>query len=129
MNPLGVGIDLVYVPRIKNFLERYGERFLKKVFTEEEISYALKKREPSFHLASSFAVKEAFYKALGGYPGFRFKELSLVRTEKGSPQLKLSGKAKEVFYKKGGEKITLSISHDFYYTIAIVILWGKEEER
>jgi len=129
MNPLGIGIDLLYVPRIKSFLERYGERFLKRVFTEEEINYALKKREPSYALASSFAVKEAFYKALGGYPGFRFRELSLVRTEKGSPQLKLSGKAKEIFYERGGEKITLSISHDFHYTIAIVMLWGKGEER
>jgi len=125
MQPLGVGLDLVYVPRLKNLIERFQTRFLTRLFTEEEIAYALKKRDPTYALASAFAVKEAFYKALGGYPSFRFKEISLHRTPEGRPWVKLTGEAKKVFKERGGEKIHLSLSHDGDYTIAIVELWGR----
>lgn len=101
MNPLGIGIDLVYVPRIKKLIETYGERFLRKVFTPEEIHYAQNKKNSYQALASAFAVKEAFYKAIGGYPGFRFQDISLLREEsKGRPFLKLSGRAEKIFQKK-----------------------------
>lgn len=127
MKFLGLGIDLVYIPRIKRLLEIYGERFLKRIFNSEEIEYALKKTKACEALAGAFAVKEAFYKALGGYSSFSFKDLTLLRESSiGKPILKLQGKAEEIFYKKGGKKIDLSLSHDFQYTIAIVILWGKE---
>ena len=127
MHPLGVGIDIVYVPRIKNLLERYKTRFLKKIFTEEEIAYAFRKKDPTLPLSSAFAVKEAFYKALGGYRPFCFKEISLLRDKtSGRPCIVLSGLAEELFKKRGGKKIDLSISHDFNYTIAIVQLWGEE---
>jgi holo-[acyl-carrier protein] synthase len=119
--PFGLGVDLVYIPKLQKLCEVYGNRFLTKVFTEEELVYAQKKPIPYPHLASSFAVKEAFYKALGGYRPFRFKEISLVRTEKG-PSVKLSGRAKEVFDEVGGQKILLSLSHDFNYTIAVVLI-------
>lgn len=126
MLPLGVGIDLVYVPRIKNLLKRYQIRFLKKIFTEEEIIYAFQKKDPVFPLASAFAVKEAFYKALGGYTPFRFKEISLIRDKSsGKPYIRLSGLAEDIFKKRGGKKIDLSLSHEFNYTIAIVHLWGE----
>ncbi len=128
MKPLGVGIDLVYIPRIKKLLETYRERFLKKVFNQEEIEYAFSKRKPWEALASSFAAKEAFYKALGGYTPFSFSEITLIRgTPLSKPILKLQGRAKEIFHSKGGLKIDLSLSHDFEYTIAIVSLWGKDE--
>jgi holo-[acyl-carrier protein] synthase len=125
MNPLGVGIDLVYVPRIRRLVDTYEERFLKRVFTFEEIQYARIKKNPYQALAGAFAVKEAFYKALGGYSGFHFQEVTLVREKpSGKPFLKLSGRAEEIFHKKGGQKIDLSLSHDFDYTIAIVQIWG-----
>lgn len=127
MKPLGIGIDLVYIPRIKSLIDRYQIRFLNKIFTEEEIAYALKKKDPSQALAGAFAVKEAFYKALGGYSPFRFREISLLRCEStGKPYIRLSGSAEEAFKKKGGKKIDLSLSHDFNYTIAIIQLWGSE---
>ncbi len=118
---IGLGVDLVYIPRVQKLCELYGDRFLTKVFTEEELDYAQKRLIPYPHLACSFAVKEAFYKALGGYSPFRFKEISLIRTEKG-PFVKLSGRAKEVFEEVGGQKILLSLSHDFNYTIAVVLI-------
>ncbi|MFN3567776.1 MAG: holo-ACP synthase [Caldimicrobium sp.] len=123
--PLGIGIDLLYIPRIKNLMETYGERFLKKVFNQEEIDYALKKAKPYESLASSFAVKEAFYKAIGGYSPFSFKEITLIRAENDKPSLILHGKAKEIFEERGGKKIDLSLTHNFEYAIAIVYLWGE----
>ncbi len=126
MTPLGVGIDLVYIPRIKNLIDRYQIKFLKRVFTEEELAYALRKKDPSQALASAFAVKEAFYKAMGGYSPFRFKEITLLRCPlTGKPFIKLSGVAEEIFKKRKGKKIDLSLSHDFNYTIAIVQIWGE----
>ncbi|MFN3406324.1 MAG: holo-ACP synthase [Caldimicrobium sp.] len=123
--PLGIGIDLLYIPRIKNLMETYGERFLKKVFNQEEIDYALKKAKPYESLASSFAVKEAFYKAIGGYSPFSFKEITLIRAENDKPSLILYGKAKEIFEERGGKIIDLSLTHNFEYAIAIVYLWGE----
>lgn len=127
MNPVGVGIDLVYVPRLKRIYLEYKDKFLSKVFTEEEIAYAHSKKEPFYSLASAFAAKEAFYKAVGGYSPFRLKEISLHRyRNQKHPELKLSGKALEVFKNLGGKKIYLSLSHDHNYAIAIVYLWGEK---
>lgn len=125
MNPLGVGIDLVYIPRIKRLCETYKERFLKRVFTSEELNYALRKRNPFPALASAFAVKEAFFKSLRGYSPFNFQEISLVRDPlTGAPEIHLTGKTEKIFKERGGEKILLSLSHDCEYTIAIVYIWG-----
>ena len=119
--PISIGVDLIYIPRVQRLCELYGKRFYKKIFTDEEVAYAQTKKVSYLHLASAFAVKEAFYKALGGYSPFRFKEISLVRTNKG-PIVKLSGRAKEAFEERGGKKIHLSLSHDFQYTIAVVVI-------
>lgn len=127
MNPLGIGIDLLYIPRFKKILENYQKRFLAKIFNVEEIEYAYSKLKPWEALAGAFSVKEAFFKAIGGYSPFSFKEITLVRSPlNGKPFLKLQGRAKETFLKKGGIKIDLSLSHDYEYTIAIVYLWGRD---
>ncbi len=123
MDLIGIGVDLVYIPRIEKLLAQYGSKFLKKVFSEEEIEYAFKRKNTSFHLASAFASKEAFFKAVGGYIPFSFKEIILKRNPKtGAPYLELTGKAKEIFQKRGGKKIYLALSHEKEYTISIVIL-------
>jgi holo-[acyl-carrier protein] synthase len=126
MDLIGIGIDLVYIPRIQRLLNQYGERFLRKIFSEEEIEYSLKRKNTAFHLASSFASKEAFFKAVGGYSPFSFKEITLKRDfEKGTPFLELKGKAEEIFKKRGGKKILLALSHENEYTISIVVILGK----
>ncbi|AEH22130.1 Holo-(acyl-carrier-protein) synthase [Thermodesulfobacterium geofontis OPF15] len=126
MDLIGIGIDLVYIPRIQRLLNQYGERFLRKIFSEEEIEYSLKRKNTAFHLASSFASKEAFFKAVGGYSPFSFKEIILKRDfEKGTPFLELKGKAEEIFKKRGGKKILLALSHENEYTISIVVILGK----
>lgn len=126
MGFIGIGVDLVYIPRIQRLFDQYGSRFLKKVFSEEEIEYAFKRKNVSFHLASAFASKEAFFKALGGYSPFSFKEVILKRDpQKKAPFLELAGKAREIFQKRGGEKICLALSHENEYTISIVVILGN----
>ena len=126
MDLIGIGIDLVYIPRIQKLLDQYGSRFLKKIFSEEEIEYSLKRKNFFFHLASSFASKEAFFKAMGGYTPFSFKEIILKRDPyTRTPFLELTGKTKEIFQKRGGEKILLALSHENEYTISVVIILGN----
>ncbi len=120
---LGIGTDIVQISRIKKLNELYGLRFLQRVFTQAEIEFAFQRANPYPHLASAFATKEAFYKSLGGYSPFKFTEISLERTSRG-PRIHLTGYAEEIFRKRGGKKIHLSISHNGDYTISIILLEG-----
>ncbi|MCX8041963.1 MAG: holo-ACP synthase [Thermodesulfobacteriaceae bacterium] len=124
MNPLRLGTDLVYIPRIERLISQYGDRFLNKIFTSEEIEYALKRVRHAFHLASAFSVKEAFFKAVGGYSPFSWKEVVLKREpSSGAPFLELRGKALEVFKSLSGNKIVVSLSHERDYVIGIVLIY------
>jgi len=120
---IGIGIDLVYIPRIQKLYENYGSKFLNKIFAQEEIDYAFQRKNFVIHLASAFASKEAFYKSVGGYSPFSFKEIILKRDiGTGRPYLKLTGLAERVFKERGGKKITLALSHENEYTISVVII-------
>src|SRR5215203_6808359 len=94
MNIIGIGMDVTDLPRIAQMLERYGDRFLRRVFTEREIAYCTKRRDPVPHLAGRFAVKEAAMKALGTGQsrGVMWKDIEVVRGG-GPPRLKLHGGA------------------------------------
>ena len=94
MNIIGIGIDVTDLPRIAQMLQRYGDRFLRRVFTEREIAYCTRRRNPVPHLAGRFAVKEAAMKALGtGHAfGVLWKDVEVVRRG-GPPQLQLHGGA------------------------------------
>ncbi|WP_068671057.1 holo-ACP synthase [Thermosulfurimonas dismutans] len=119
----GLGVDLVEEGRIRKLRELYGERFLGRIFTEEEVAYALKKNPPDSSLAAAFAVKEAFGKALGtGISGFRFKEVSLVRDPvSGRPEVRLYGRAEALFRKKAN-RIWVSVTHEAGLAVAVVVL-------
>jgi len=126
MHIIGIGVDLVYIPRIQSLFQKYGDRFLNKLFTKEEITYALQRKNTAFHLASAFASKEAFFKALGGYAPFSFKEIGLKRDPlTGAPFLELTGRAREIFYQRGGEKVFLALSHEKDYTISMIVITGR----
>lgn len=89
-----VGIDMAEIERIKASAE--NESFLKRVFSETEISYAFKKKNYAESLAAFFAAKEAFGKALGtGIAGFSPKEVSVFHDDKGKPYLRFSGSAEK----------------------------------
>jgi holo-[acyl-carrier protein] synthase len=114
-----VGIDFVQVKRIKSSLDKFGEHFLKRIFTQEEVEYCQKKKKPEIHLAARFAAKEATMKALGtGWSsGIKWTDIKIKNNEKGKPEIQLEGKAQELLQNR---KIVVSLSHTDEYAVAVV---------
>ena len=123
---VGVGIDSVSISRIAGLIDRFGRRFLEKVFTEDEISEGLERRNAAQYFAARFAAREAFFKALGtGWGrGIPLKEVSVAREESGRPLLSLSSQALEAAESRGTSISHLSLSHEADTAQAIVILEG-----
>ncbi|GAV26535.1 hypothetical protein ciss_24680 [Carboxydothermus islandicus] len=118
------GIDLVEVKRIKKIYERHGERFLQKIYTEREISYAFSGREPFGRLAARFAAKEAVAKALGcGLGKVSFKDIEVLSKQGTLPEVILHGYAAKIFQEKGFTGISISLSHEKQVAVAICIMW------
>ena len=125
---LGTGIDLLKVSRVKKILDKYGDIFLKKVFSEDEIKKNKKTIFKANKLAKSFATKEAFVKALG--TGFTkeisFKDISLKNEKNGKPFINLSNRVQKYIKKKtpNGYEIIInvSISDEKDYVISNVII-------
>ena len=117
----GIGIDLVNIPRIEKVLERWRDRFKKKIFTDNEIKYSESHERQGQHFAGSFAVKEAFIKAIGER-NIRLSNIEVVRNEDGRPSINLHGRAKIRVEMMGINAIHSSISHDGKYSVAVVIL-------
>src|SRR5829696_6717947 len=112
MDIIGLGVDLTDIPRIAATYAQYGERFLKRVFTEGEIVYCMRRRDPVPSLAGRFAAKEAAMKALGtGHSrGVLWKDVEVFR-DYGAPQLRLSGGAARRFEAMGARRSLLTITH------------------
>lgn len=106
-----IGIDVVTVNRMESVIKKHGERFLKRVFTEHEIEYCNRFRNPSACFAARFAAKEAFTKAIGTgiTRGIRFKDIEIVRIPGNPPFYRFHGNAKRVL---GFRSAVLSISHE-----------------
>ena len=124
---VGIGIDTVVVSRISKLISKYGDRFLKKVFTSREIEDGVRRLDKASFFAARFAAREAFYKALGtGFGrGISLKEVSVVALAKGRPHLELRGRAEEAVAGGGIDRLHLSITHDGDIAQAIVILESK----
>jgi holo-[acyl-carrier protein] synthase len=122
---IGIGIDIVDISRINNLMQKYGKRFLERVFSLDETSYCMKRYDFDACLAGRFAVKEAAFKALsaGRSSGVSFKDITIDMID-GAPQLTLSGKAHELSQSLGVVKHHVSISHDKGCAVAVVILEG-----
>ena len=114
----GIGIDLIEVERVKKTAEK-NPKFLDRIFTPQEISYCLKKRNKYQHLAARFAAKEAFFKAIGRR--INWKDVELINAPSGKPQIKIKSKERFSF-----EKADVSVSHLKEYAVAMVILEGKK---
>jgi holo-[acyl-carrier protein] synthase len=124
----GIGIDLVQIPRLRRVVERWQDRFLERVFTEEELAYCRARRDPVPHLAARFAAKEAGLKALGTglRLGVRWRELE-VRRERGQPPvLVLSGRSRAIGEARGGRRMLLTLTHDGEYACAQAMLVDDE---
>lgn len=120
----GIGIDMVRNSRIENLVERWGEKFLRKVFTDDELAQNGDCRNRNISYAANYAVKEAFVKALGtGFRrGIKFHNIAVMRNELGKPFIDLRGSTKELAEQRGLTRIHTTISHDGEYSVAVVIL-------
>jgi holo-[acyl-carrier protein] synthase len=123
---LGVGVDLTQMPRLRRVVARWDERFLQRVFTEQELAYCRRRRDPIPHLAARFAAKEATLKALGTglRMGVNWRELEVRRERGQAPTMVLSGRCRAIAEAKGGRQVLLSLSHDGDYAMAQALLIG-----
>lgn len=126
MEIIGLGFDVTDIPRVAEVYDRYGERFLHRVFTQGEIAYCTRRRNPVPHLAGRFAAKEAAMKALGtGHSrGVLWKDVEVFRIG-GPPQLRLHGAAARIAAQMGVQRALLTITHSDTLAMAQVILQGN----
>ncbi|MCR4309836.1 MAG: holo-ACP synthase [Deltaproteobacteria bacterium] len=115
---------MVDIARIQALLERYGERFLRRVYTEAETAYAMKGANKAERLAGRFAVKEAVMKALGTgkSQGILWRDVETLRGRFGKPEAHLHGQAVRWAKMRGGGTMHVSITHDGGKAVAFVIL-------
>ncbi len=121
---VGTGIDIAEVPRIRQSIERFGERFVQRIYSPGEIRYCDSKANRFERYAARFAAKEAAMKALGtGWNhGVRWRDCEVTRMPGGRPTMTFHGKAEEFATKLGVKNVALSISHTAEQAIAQVIL-------
>jgi holo-[acyl-carrier protein] synthase len=121
---IGVGTDLMEIARIQQSVDRFGERFLRRVFTPREIEYCLQKKNSAESLAARFAAKEAGAKALGTgiSRGVGWLELEVTRSPGERPFLELSGRAAARAQSLGVAHVSLSLTHSRDTALAVVIM-------
>ncbi len=121
---VGTGIDIAEVDRVAASIERFGIRFLERVFTATEIRYCESKANKAERYAGRFAAKEAAMKAIGtGWSrGVRWQDVEVTRVPGGRPTITFHGKAKDFFHKLGAVHAHLSITHTRQSALAQVIL-------
>lgn len=120
----GLGIDLMDVARIRAFQRRWGERGLRRLFSDDELDYCVGLADPAPSLAARFAAKEAFFKAVGtGWGrGGDWTEVAVRRLDSGAPELSLAGRAAETARARGTQHLHVSLTHTDTTAAAVVIL-------
>lgn len=124
---MGIGVDLARIPRLRRVVERWDDRFLRRVFTDREIDYCRRRRDPIPHFAARFAAKEATLKAIGTglRMGVNWRELEVRRERGEAPTMVLSGRCRALAEAKGAHRVLLSLSHDGEYALAQAMLVGE----
>jgi len=119
----GTGIDIIEVDRIKNSIQKYSDRFKKKIFTQKEIDYCHSQADPAKHFAARFTVKEAVLKCFGTgmTGGILWKDIEVDKLNSGQPDLNLHGNGKKLFNQLNLKHIHVSITHDKTYAAAHAI--------
>ncbi|MBS3917568.1 MAG: holo-ACP synthase [Deltaproteobacteria bacterium] len=127
---IGTGIDIVNIERINGLMERWGDRFLERVYTEREISRCQRMSRPPECFAIRFAAKEAFLKAIGSglRNGIQWTDIEVENDPMGKPLLSLHRRAREVLQTHRIEKTFLTLSHDRPFAVAHVLLERKDDE-
>lgn len=123
---IGIGVDIVSVERVRELRTAHGDRFLNRVFTRREIETAGSRASLDERLATRFAAKEAFMKALGtGWrEGVHFTQIEVRKHPTGQPEIVLSGAAEQRAEQVGCRCVHLSLSHETDRAIAFVIIEG-----
>jgi holo-[acyl-carrier protein] synthase len=123
MGIIGLGLDVADIDRIANAIERYGDRFLRRIFTDGEVAYCLRRRVSAVHFAGRFAAKEAAMKALGtGHTQqVLWRDVEVVR-HAGPPQLQFHGGAARRYAAMGAQSSLLTITHSDTIALAEVLL-------
>lgn len=117
---LSTGVDIIEISRVAGVFLRYGQRFLNRIYTPDEIAYC-RGRVPN--LAGRFAAKEAVMKALGtGVRGVSWRDIEVARHESGAPSILLHGRAKRRAQRLGVCEISVSMSHSRDYAVAFVVV-------
>ena len=121
---IGSGIDLVEIRRIRQSMDRYGARFLDRIYTAAEQAYCNRKRNAAESFAARFAAKEAGAKSLGtGISfGLTWREIEVVRQPSGKPSLRFHGRAEQIAARLGVTRSALSITHTAELAMASVVL-------
>lgn len=124
---LGLGVDLVEVARVAKACQRFGERFLKRLFLEDEIRYCQSYADPMPHLAARFAAKEAVSKAFGTGigPCLGWQDIEVRRHDSGQPYVVLHGKGTRLLAEMGGTNVHLSLTHTGTHAAAVAVIEGK----
>jgi len=124
---IGTGVDIVKNKRIERLINKYGEHFLKKVYTEIEIEYCQAKKNSISSFAARFAAKEAVLKALGtGMRNNNWQEIEIANNELGKPEVLLFNKTAKKAEELKVTSIFISISHEKEYSIAQIIMEGEK---
>lgn len=121
---LGMGTDLIEIERVQTSIDRFGERFLERVFTAGEIAYCMRKKQPAESFAARFAAKEAGAKALGTgiSQGVSWKEIEVKREMGQRPMLHFTGRAGELAESMGVRRVQLSLSHSRKLAMAVALV-------
>ncbi|MFH0732690.1 MAG: holo-ACP synthase [Candidatus Omnitrophota bacterium] len=124
---IGTGVDIVEIPRLKKAVIKWKDKFLKRVFTDNEIAYSKEKPHSYQHLAARFAAKEAVLKAFGNGWNKRVEwtDVEIWNEESGKPVVKVYGNVKKMKDKMGVVDIAVSLSHARTYAVASAILVGR----
>jgi holo-[acyl-carrier protein] synthase len=124
MSVIGTGVDLVECARIQRSIDRFGDHFLHRVFTDGEIEYSMSMKFPARHLAARFAAKEAVSKAFGTGIGkaMGWRNIDIRKKESGEPFLVFSGPAEAFAAERGVISALVTLSHTENYAVACVVL-------
>ncbi len=127
MNVLGIGTDIVECLRIAQMIERHGELFINRVYTDHEIGYCSSRKAATQHYAGRWAAKEAVLKAMGtGWRrGIRWRDIEVRNDGSGKPTLAISGGARDVIEELGVQEVLISISHCRSHATAYALAVGK----
>lgn len=119
----GLGVDICEIARMERALARHPT-MRERVFTPEEISYCDSKARPAESYAGRFAAREAVIKALGGYPGKRWQDISVTRAPSGAPAIRLDGNAKRRADMLGVTQVLVTFTHERANAVAFAVAVG-----